>query len=370
MSETHTKPSILLIAKSTTTAKLISKHLGDYFTVQVAEDGESAWESILNNRDIALIICELGLSIDSFGLLERVRDAADSRLAATPVLLLVGENASENDREQAFQNGATDFINLPFTTSELITRVRLHANIYVQHSIEPTIEMQQISAVNVLQQLSQVNFFNSRVRQELSFSLRHRSNLSLAKVKLDNMKAIISGFDKSTAVSVVQAVANIIQQTMRREDCLCYLGKAEFCMLYPATNGIGATTGVNRIIKSIGSRRIRIAGKQIPVTLSGAIQSFIANEDTTLEVVYERLDQSVKQAVAKGGNQIVTSIPDNEERTYSLDRAVKLIETGDTEDLAEHAGPIMERMLPLLDFVDSELELGLREFVKKLREQN
>ena len=366
MPDNHTKPSILSVAKSAITAKLIGKHLGEYFSVQTTEDGDSAWEAILNHRDIALIICDLSLSIDSFGLLDRIRDAADSRLAATPVLLLVEENAPDNDRERAFQNGATDFINLPLTTAELITRVRLHANIYVQHSIEPTIEMQQISAVNVLQQLSRVNFFNSRVRQEISFSLRHRSNLSLAKLKLDNMKAIIAGFDKSTAVSVVQTVAKIIQQTMRREDTLCYLGKAEFCLLYPATNGIGITTGVNRITKNISIRRIRIAGKQIPVTLSGAINSVIANDDTTLEAVFERLNQSVKQAIAKGGNQIVTSVPDNEEKVYSLDRAAQLIGSGKTVDLAEHAGPLMQRMLPLLDFVDGELELGLREFVQKL----
>ena len=368
MPETHTKSSILLVAKSTTTAKLISKHLGDYFTVQAAKDAESAWEEIIQHRDIALIICDLELSIESFGLLERIRDASDSRLAATPVLLLVGENDDEDKREKAFQNGATDFINLPFTTSELITRVRLHANIYVQHSIEPTIEMQQISAVNVLQQLSQVNFFNSRVRQEISFSLRHRSSLSLTKLRLDNMKAIIAGFDKSTAVSVVQAVAKIIQQTMRREDSLCYLGRAEFCVLYPATNGIGATSAVNRIVDSVASRRIRIAGKHIPVTLSGAINSLIANEDSSLESILERLDQSLKQAVANGGNQIVSSIPETDKKSYSLDRAVKLVEAGNTGDLARHSQPLLQSLLPLLDFIDSELELDAQELISRLRE--
>ena len=46
-----------------------------------------------------------------------------------------------------------------------------------------------------------------------------------------------------------------------------------------------------------------------------------------------------------------------------------VVEAGDTTDLAEHAGPLMQRLLPLLDFVDKELELGLRNFVQKLREQ-
>lgn len=367
MPEAHIKPSILLVAKSTTTVKLIGKHLHDYFSVHSAKDAEAAWEQVLEQRDIALLICDLEQSVDSFGLLERVREAGDNRLAATPVLLLVGENDADEIREKAFQQGATDFITLPFTTAELITRVRLHANIYVQHSIEPTIEMQQISAVNVLQQLSQENYFNSRVQQELSFSVRHRSNLSLAKLKLDNMKAIIAGFDKSTAVSVVQAVAKIIQQTLRREDTLCYLGKAEFCILYPATNGIGATSGVNRIVNSIASRRIRIAGKQVPVTLSGAIHSCIASEETSLEQIHRRLNESVRQAVANGGNQIVTTLTNCEAQTYSVDRALKLIETNSTGDLASHAGPLLQTVLPLLEFADRELKLGLGSVVTKLR---
>ncbi len=367
MSQKKLKPAVLLVARSTASLKLISKHLAPYFEVSTAEDAESAWESLLESGDISLVISELELVIDQYGLLERLRSAGDSGLAATPLLLLVGENDSDEQREMAFQAGATDFINLPFASTELSVRARLHTNLY-QHQQESTTQtMQPVSAVNLLQQLSQQKFFNSRVQQELSFSQRHRSNVSLCKLKLDNVKAIVAAFDKATAISAVRAVAAIIQQTLRREDSLCYLGNAEFCLLYPATNGIGATTAVNRIFGQVSGKKIAIAGKKVPVTLSGAVHSCIATGEIDLDKIISRLDAGLAEAQTGGGNQIVGS-SSSEKREFSIDRALKLIESGKIEDLSEHAAGLMLTVLPLLEFADGVLQLDLESINQRLRE--
>lgn len=367
MSETPHQAAVLLIVESATAVKHITKHLKEYFTIQVASDDEAAWESIQTNNDVDVIVCDLRQAVGSFGLLERLRDAGDKKLAATPVLLLVGENDTENDREIAFSKGATDFINLPFASAELIARVRLHANIYAQHLSEPCVEMQSVSAVNVLQQLSQEKYFESRVLQEIAFSLRHRSSLSLAKLSLDNMSAIAAGFDQSTVASIVQAVAKIIKETRRREDSLCYFGKGEFCILYPATNGIGATDAVKRIARNVASSKLRVAGKKIRVTLSAAIYSWIASGETDLDAIYQVLDESLRQAIAEGGNRVSNTTTDDEKRIHSIDRALRLIEMGKTEDLAAHAQPLLHSVLPLLEFVDGELELDVTPLIDRLR---
>lgn len=363
------QPSILLIAESATTVKLIIRHLQDHFAVQVANDAESAWEVIQSRDDIDVIVCDLRQAVASFGLLERVRDAGDKKLAATPVLLLVGENDADHDREDAFSKGATDFINLPFASAELITRVRLHANLYAQHFSEPDAEMQSVSAVNVLQQLSQVKHFESRVHQEISFSLRHRSSLSLAKLSLDNMAAIVAGFDKSASMSIVQAVARIIRDTLRREDTLCHFGSSEFCILYPATNGIGATDAVNRITKNVANSKLRVAGKKIRVTLSGAIHSWIAGGETDLNEIYRCLDESLQRAIDDGGNRVICTSADGESRIYSMDRALRLIEKGKTEDLATHVQDLLRSVMPLLEFADAQLGLDANSLIEQLQKR-
>jgi CheY-like chemotaxis protein len=109
MTEEKQKPVVLLVAKSANSQKLVAKHLRSYFGVVTAADAESAWDCLQKNRKIVLIIGELDLVIDKFGLLERLRGASDCTLAATPLLLMVGANHTDSDRELAFQAGATDF---------------------------------------------------------------------------------------------------------------------------------------------------------------------------------------------------------------------------------------------------------------------
>jgi len=369
MSEQKEKPTILLVASSVHSIKLVSKHLQEHFALLTAEDAEAAWDLLLKDREIVLVICELELMINQFGLLERIRSAGDSWLAATPILLLVGENDADAGRELAFQMGATDFINMPFASSELTARARLHANLYLQHSMESPEELEQVSAANLLQQLSQTNFFNSRAHQELSFAQRHRGNFSLCKLKLDNIKSIMQSFDKAKTTTIVKGVARIIQQTLRTEDTVCYLGNAEFYLLYPATNGIGATDGVNRILKRVSGSPIRIEDMQVKVTLSGAVYSCLATDNSDLEQIYAQLNVSLEQAQSAGGNRVVSSSASGEERRVSIDRALKMIEQGSTDELTSDAAPLLISILPLLEFADGVLKLGLGSVNSKLREK-
>jgi len=369
MSEQKEKPTILLVASSVHSIKLVSKHLQEHFTLLTAEDAEAAWDLLLKDREIVLVICELEVMINQFGLLERIRSAGDSWLAATPILLLVGENDADAGRELAFQMGATDFINMPFASSELTARARLHANLYLQQSMESPEELEQVSAANLLQQLSQTNFFNSRAHQELSFAQRHRGNFSLCKLKLDNVKSIMQSFDKAKTTTIVKGVARIIQQTLRIEDTVCYLGNAEFYLLYPATNGIGATDGVNRILKRVSSSQLRIEDMQVKVTLSGAVYSCLATDNSDLEQIYAQLNVSLEQAQSAGGNRVVSSSASSEERRVSVDRALKLIEQGSTDELNSDAAPLLLSILPLLEFADGVLKLGLQSVNSKLREK-
>jgi len=191
MSKSSLKPVVLLLSESQQSRRAIAKLLDHNFTVIVVEDAESAWEQLVDDAKILVLISELGLVIDDFDLIERVRNANDHRLAASPVLLLVGESDNENDRETAFRAGATDFINMPFVSSELITRVRLHAQLFAQQVQGHAVVAESVAAANVLQQLAQEKIFLSRLEQELSFSHRHKTFFSACKLKIDNLKALV-----------------------------------------------------------------------------------------------------------------------------------------------------------------------------------
>lgn len=370
MSEEKTKPSVLLVAQSPLTVKSIDKLLSKYFNLSSVSDTQAAWEFLLESPETAVVICELRLSIDEFGLLERLRSAGNNRLAAKPVLLLVGENDTEESRETAFQQGATDFINMPFSSTELTTRVRLHAQFFVQHSQIQSVEIQKDTSLNVLQQLAQENYFESRLSQELAFSLRHRLSVGVCKIKMSNLKALMAEKGKPVTLAVVQAVATIIKDTMRGEDTLCYLGNAEFNLLLPATNGIGSAIGLRRIMDSVTKQNLEIAGEAVSVQLAAAVYSSVPTSNTTIDAVNEVLGRRLEEALSQGGDiSIVSSAKSGETITISVERALHMIEQGDAGQLSSHARTLMINILPLIEYADGALNLGLGDAGLKLREK-
>jgi two-component system cell cycle response regulator len=366
MSEVHTKPSVLLVAQSAMTVKLIGKLLGEYFSLTSVNDAETAWDSLLTSTEpeAAVVICELQLSIDGFGFLERLRSADDNHLAARPVLLLVSENDSEESRESAFQHGATDFINMPFSSTELTTRVRLHAQYFVQHSQIKPLDIQKDTSLGVLQQLMQESYFKSRLSQEIAFSFRHKMSIGICKIKLSSLKALIAEKGKPATVVVVQAVAEIIQKTMRSEDTLCYLGNAEFNLLFPATNGIGSAVGLRRIMDAVAKRDITIDGEVVSVPLAAAIYSCMPTSNTTIESVDEVLRRQLNRALVQsgkdGGNSIVSSAQVGEAAGISVEKALQMLERGDAQGLSPYAKALMIDLLPFIEYADRELNLGLQ----------
>jgi two-component system cell cycle response regulator len=366
MPEVHTKPSVLLVAQSAMTVKLIGKLLGEYFSLISVNDAETAWDSLLASTgpEAAVVICELKLSIDGFGFLERLRSANNNHLAARPVLLLVSESDSEENRESAFQQGATDFINMPFSSTELTTRVRLHAQYFVQHSQIKPLEIQKDTSLGVLQQLMQESYFESRLSQEIAFSFRHKMSIGICKIKLSSLKVLIAEKGKPATVVIVQAVAEIIQKTMRSEDTLCYLGNAEFNLLFPATNGIGSAVGLRRIMDAVAKRDIKIEGEAVSVPLAAAIYSCMPTSNTTIEAVAEvlrrRLNRALVQSGQDGGNSIVSSAQVDEAATISIERALQMLERGDAKGLSPYAKSLMIDLLPFIEYADQEFNLGLQ----------
>ena len=358
MSEAETKPAILLITQSSRRANMIDKLLRGYFSVIKAEDADSGWNQLVT-MPVAVIACDLALAIDKFGLLERIRSARDRSIATKPVLLLIGEQDQVRTSEIALGLGATDFINMPFSSSELITRTRLHAQLIGRPRADPTIELEHIPLVNELKQLTNENFFRSRLQHELSFSLRHKNVISICKLRINRLSRVVAKFDKKAAIAMLRTVARIIQETMREEDVLSYLGNADFCLLYPATNGIEASIAANRILKNIEKHENRIGKKIVPISISGAISSNVASEDTTVEKLMNILDEQLVRAVSQEGNCVVIAPRSKEKEHISVERAIKLIGQGQTEGLEDHIRDMVRSIIPLLEYADQVMDLDL-----------
>ncbi|MCK5665868.1 MAG: diguanylate cyclase [Thiotrichaceae bacterium] len=370
MSDSKDHPVILLISASSLTAKSFNRLLGEQFQIVHAESSEQAWQTLQDDSAITVVVCELELSIDKMALLERVRRAEDKTLASLPVLLLVGERDAEERRDQAFSVGATDFINMPFSSIELTARVRLHSKLYGLHHKDAAFELSsENSPVDILNSLMQEKYFCNRLDQELSFSARHKSFVSVCLIKVDNVETLEEKFGKKILRAILRAVAKIIEHMIRREDTYAYFGEETFALLYPVTNGLGANIATKRLVEKIQSTQLNHEGQGIGVTLSIGLYSTLPSEDLTAERVLNVIEQRLAKAEKQGGAQIVSSKSELEQNKVSIEQALNMINFNRSESLVKQIPSLMDNIMPLLEFIHDNDEIEFNRILDKFDDE-
>ncbi len=351
MSEMIGTPSVLLVTGSTQTTRSINKLLSSQFNILHAEDGNKAWEILQKKPSISVLICALKKSIDNSALLERIRQAHDKCLAALPVLLLVGETDTEELRDKAFSAGASDFINMPFSSIELKTRVQLHAklfSIYSQNQHDEVLD--NGDNIELLNTFMQQEAFVSRLQQELSFSLRHKSFVSACLLKMSKAEELGDQYGKDVFTAIIRTQANKIQKQIRKEDSYAYLGDATFAILLPVTNGLGANVAVRRLMDELKQMHLKHAGESITLSYSAGLYSFMPVEGMTTDDVMKTLEKRLSTAIQKGSDQIVSSKSEVENSTISVEQALNKLQYGNTEDMDRYLPDLLEKLKPLLKF--------------------
>ena len=90
-------------------------------TVHVARDGEAGLVAVRNHRPDLVVLDVMMPKLDGFAVLESIR--ADPDLARTRVLMLTAKGR-EAEREKGLTLGADAYMPKPFSTRELVDRVK------------------------------------------------------------------------------------------------------------------------------------------------------------------------------------------------------------------------------------------------------
>lgn len=120
MSRAIQQPHILLVEDETSLGFLIKEtlRLEDY-TVRLCKDGEEGLNSFMNERfDICIFDVNMP-KLSGFELAKQVR-AKDHHI---PIVFLTA-NSSESDKLNGFEIGADEYITKPFSTPELLARIK------------------------------------------------------------------------------------------------------------------------------------------------------------------------------------------------------------------------------------------------------
>lgn len=382
-------PHLLIVDDSRLMRRAISKILGKEYRISEASDGEEGWKVLQEQDDVRLIFSDLSMpNLDGYGLLERIRNSSESRIQNLPVIIITGAEDDEETKQLALSKGASDFISKPFESVQLRTRAKTHLRLNDTHRQlnETATQLEEQTTTDSLTGLSNKNYFTQRGNKDLAFAKRHRGELSLLLIQVDNFNKLFTGFGKEAALHALKEVSRIMMNNLRHEDTVARIGVAQLAFLTPSTNRIGARQLAERVRNQIETLCIEYGGINIPTTISIGIAAIDIVRDTSLDDILKIAHQHLNEAIKNGGNCVVleefgeapiseTGVDAETTTTQilpeepDLETAVQLCQSDEVERMQPYLAVLLEKIYPLLLVCNQRLQLGIDDALEKIHQR-
>lgn len=166
-------------------------------------------------------------------------------------------------------------------------------------------ELSDLSTMDQLTGVRNRRYFDDMLEREFRRASRNRSNLSLIMVDLDHFKSVNDNYGHLAGDLCLKTVANAMYNIVKRPpDLVCRYGGEELAIILPDTDNDGAKMIAERIRHHIEGLEISYSGKNINLTASIGIASFVPNHYKTSSLLIELADKALYQAKNNGRNRI------------------------------------------------------------------
>ncbi len=150
-------------------------------------------------------------------------------------------------------------------------------------------------------------YLGDRIESELAFAMRHESPLSLVMLDLDHFKAINDTHGHLAGDYVLQAMAEGILDTVRKEDVFARYGGEEFAVLSRGIDRPGAIQFAKRLRTWVEMHPFIYEGIRLPVTASLGVATYPDNAIEDAEALVQKADEALYAAKKGGRNRVVAA---------------------------------------------------------------
>jgi diguanylate cyclase (GGDEF)-like protein len=204
---------------------------------------------------------------------------------------------------RATERGPWDVVRRDATDDELAMRVaQLRLQIEAQRETE---RLRHLATHDDRTDLLRPQVFQDLLRQHFSASHRHRLNLGLLLIDLDDFGIINKKHNHTVGDAVITRVGNAIRSSLRAEDIAGRVGGDEFCVLLPYTRKVDAARVVQRLLEHIRdvSGSVPTASEPVRVTASIGFETFSGSDLESVERLRLNAEEALRAAKRAGGDR-------------------------------------------------------------------
>ncbi len=302
------KPRVLIADDSRIVRASLIKHIEGMFEFREALNGEEAWETLLIDPNIRVVITDLTMpKLDGYGLLQRIRSSKISRIRDIPVVVVSGSDESV-ERERAKAAGATDLITKGIGTAQLLSRLDILSKLVAtqrefERSLETLVRNAQVETVD----LPTADVLRTQASVLLANAVKNRKNFVVLNVCV-GLKCLSPG-DAPAALpaGVVDAIGQLLQRNVRQTDLVARTGEAEFTLATGSINFDAARYFARRVCKAIASAQLALDARMSFIASCGVVS--LSDDDVDAQhLTFDALAEIAHRRAMLGLNCAITGV--------------------------------------------------------------
>jgi diguanylate cyclase (GGDEF)-like protein len=380
------KRRILVVDASRVVRTTLAKRLEGGFSVVEEDNGESAWQRLMLDNSIVVVISSIDPPrLSARDLLERMRGSALRRLRETPMVLLVSDDNPDANVDEWQRQGVAGFMTKSMSREVMAECLE---NVLAGPSQTSNIESEnksQDKPQGELHELHEKTPEKTRTRRTISTapllgeedfiaavsSLPHEINskepLCVLVFGIDRLNEYIGRFGADVSDLLTGRVAKLLAAKIDPRDVLGRCG--EDCVAI-ISHGVDLRSGVHfgkRVCKSMATGQIAVHGRKIRLTTSVGVAATPDDHVDSPGDLLALAETRLKQAMVCGGNTVCTELrPDcpqaqRDKELLELFRLLgEVMETEQKEALGMAIQPLLRKTNPKL-VVAAKRVLGLPE---------
>ncbi|HEY8475690.1 MAG TPA: sensor domain-containing diguanylate cyclase [Chloroflexota bacterium] len=192
-----------------------------------------------------------------------------------------------------------------FTATDLATLELFASHIALCiHHEQLMRELGQLANTDSLTGLFNRRYFLARLAEEVDRAARYQHSLCLLMLDLDAFKRLNDTYGHRWGDTVIQRMAQLLRETVRRVDIVCRYGGDELAVILPETEVDEAEVVARRLTRAVQLEVFATPGQGGErVTVSGGISAY-PSLATTVEELIDQADQAMYRAKQRGGSTI------------------------------------------------------------------